>query len=109
MIITRKMETLVSNSPKNPYLNQPNSKNSLIIPITWNPQYSSPFRGAMSGNGQRQGYLVVWMWQPPLPLEKSPLAAQLDSPYGDSYSKIENDLKSALSDSLWKLDAKYLQ
>ena len=63
MIITREIETLVSNSPKNPYLNQGNSKNPSIIPVTWNPEYPHPFPlpGAMSRNGQRQGYLVAWM------------------------------------------------
>ena len=53
---------------------------------------------------------VIW-WPEcvqPSSQEKSPLAAQLNSPYGGSCSKIENDLTSALPDSLLKLDAKYL-
>ena len=39
---------------------------------------------AMSRNAQRQGYVVGWMCKPPLPQEKSPLAPQLKSLFGDS-------------------------
>ena len=39
----------------------------------------------MSRNGQRQGYVVAWVCTAtPLLQEKSPLAAQLKTPFGDS-------------------------